>query len=37
MHNFGIKLLHSVEEALEINRLMGMDHWRKALNKEMLK
>jgi hypothetical protein len=26
----------SVEEALEIDRVMGMDHWRKALNKEML-
>jgi hypothetical protein len=36
MHKFGIKLPYSVEEALEINRVMGMDHWRKALNKEML-
>jgi hypothetical protein len=37
MHKFGIKLLHSVEEALEIDRVMGTDHWRKALNKEMSK
>jgi hypothetical protein len=37
MHKFGIKLPHSMEEALEINRVMGMDHWRKALNKEMSK
>jgi hypothetical protein len=36
-HKFGIKLLHSMEEALEIDRVMGMDHWRKALNKEMSK
>ncbi len=36
MHKFGIKLPHSEEEVLEINRVMGMDHWRKALNKEML-
>jgi hypothetical protein len=35
MHKFGIKLPHSVEEALEIDRVMGMDHWRKSLNKEM--
>jgi hypothetical protein len=33
-HKFGSKLLHSMEEALEIDRVMGMDHWRKALNKE---
>ncbi len=31
-HKFGIKLLQSVEEALEIDRIMGTDHWRKALN-----
>jgi hypothetical protein len=36
MQKFGIKLPHSTEEALEINRVMGMDHWRKAFNKEML-
>jgi hypothetical protein len=34
-HKFGIKLPHSVEEALEIDRVTGTDHWRKALNKEM--
>jgi hypothetical protein len=37
MHKFGIKLLHLVEEALEIDRITSTDHWRKALNKEMLK
>jgi hypothetical protein len=26
-----------VEEALEIDRITSTDHWRKALNKEMLK
>ena len=36
-HKFGIKLLHSVEEALEIDRVTGTDLWRKALNKEMSK
>jgi len=34
-HKFGIKLPHSVEEALEIDRITGTDHWRRALNKEM--
>jgi hypothetical protein len=35
MHKFGCKLPHSVEEALEIDRQMGTDHWQRALNKEM--
>jgi hypothetical protein len=34
-HKFGIHLLKTVEEALEINRTMNMDFWRKAINKEM--
>jgi hypothetical protein len=34
-HKFGCKLPHSVEEALEIDRQMGTDHWQRALNKEM--
>jgi hypothetical protein len=37
MHKFGCKLPHSVEEALEIDRQMGTDHWQRALNKEMSK
>jgi len=36
-HKFGIKLPHSVEEALDIDRATGTDHWRQALNKEMSK
>jgi hypothetical protein len=36
-HKFGCKLPHSVEEALEIDRQMGTDHWQRALNKEMSK
>jgi hypothetical protein len=36
-HKFGVKLPHSVEEVLEIDRVTGMDLWRKALNKEMSK
>jgi hypothetical protein len=31
------KLPHSVEEALEIDRQMGTDHWQRALNKERAK
>ena len=34
-HKFGIRLPHSVEEALEIDRITGTDFWRKAINKEM--
>jgi hypothetical protein len=37
MHKFGCKLPHSVEEAFEIDRLMGTDYWQRALNKEMSK
>jgi hypothetical protein len=37
MHKFGCKLPHSVEEALEIDRQTGTDHWQIALNKEMSK
>jgi hypothetical protein len=36
-HKFGCKLPHSVEEALEIDRPTGTDHWQRALNKEMSK
>jgi hypothetical protein len=36
-HTFGCKLPHSVEEAMEIDRQMGTDHWQRALNKEMSK
>jgi hypothetical protein len=36
-HKFGCKLPHSVEEALEIDRQMGTDHWQRALNKDMSK
>jgi hypothetical protein len=36
-HKFGCKLPHSVEEALEIDRQTGTDHWQRALNKEMSK
>ena len=34
-HKFGIKLPHSVKEALEINRQTGMDFWWQVINKEM--
>jgi hypothetical protein len=37
MHKMGIKLPHSMEETLEIDRVTGMDHWWKALNKDMSK
>jgi hypothetical protein len=37
MHKFGCNLPHLVEEALEIDRQMGTDHWQRALNKEMSK
>ena len=36
-HKFGIRLPHSVEEAYEIDRITGTDHWRKAIEKEMSK
>jgi len=34
-HKFGIHLLKTVEEALEIDRTMNTDFWQKAINKEM--
>jgi len=34
-HKFGIEIPKSVEHALEIDHKMGMDHWRKAIEKEM--
>jgi hypothetical protein len=37
MHKFRCKLPRSVEEALEIDRQMGTDHWWRALKKEMAK
>jgi hypothetical protein len=37
MHKFGCKLPQLVEEALEIDRQMGTDHWQRALNKEISK
>jgi hypothetical protein len=37
MHKFGCKLLHSMAEALEIDRLAGTDLWTRAINKEMAK
>ena len=36
-HKFGIRLPHSVEEALRIDEEMGTDFWQWALNKEMAK
>jgi ribosomal protein L31E len=36
-HKFGIRLPHSVEEALKIDQQTGTDLWRKAINKEMSK
>ena len=37
MHKFGIRLLKSVKEALEIDSTTNTDFWRKAINKEMAK
>jgi len=34
-HKFGIKLPHSVEEALRIDAETGTDFWRRAIEKEM--
>ena len=36
-HKFGIKLPHSVEEALRIDKENGNDYWEKAIRKEMEK
>ena len=34
-HKFGIRLPHSVDEALRIDVETGTDHWKKAIEKEM--
>ena len=34
-HKFGLKLPHSVQEALQIDEEMGTDFWRRAIEKEM--
>jgi hypothetical protein len=34
-HKFGIRLPKTVQEALDIDRTMGTDLWRQAINKEM--
>jgi hypothetical protein len=34
-HKFGIRLPHSVEEALKLDEESGTDFWRKAIEKEM--
>jgi len=34
-HKFGIRLPHSVEEALRLDEETGTDYWRKAIEKEM--
>ena len=34
-HKFGIKLPHSVQEALRIDEETGTDFWRRAIEKEM--
>jgi hypothetical protein len=36
-HKFGICLLKTAKEALEIDRFTNTDFWRKAVNKEMAK
>jgi hypothetical protein len=36
-YKFGIRLPKTVEEALEIDRQTGTEHWAKALRKEMVK
>ena len=36
-HKFGIKLPHSVKEALKINEETGTGFWKKVINKEMAK
>ncbi len=36
-HKFGIKLPHSVDEALQIDAATGTDYWAKAIAKEMNK
>ena len=34
-HKFGIRLPHSVQEALKLDEELGTDYWRKAIEKEM--
>jgi hypothetical protein len=34
-HKFGIRLPHSVEEALKIDRFTNLNAWREAIEKEM--
>lgn len=34
-HKFGVRLPHSVEEALEIDKETGTDFWKRAIEKEM--
>ena len=34
-HKYGIRLPHTIEEALAIDRETGTDFWRKAIEKEM--
>jgi hypothetical protein len=36
-HKFGLKLPHSVQEALQIDEEMGTNFWRRAIEKEMKK
>jgi hypothetical protein len=36
-HKFGIRLPKTVKEALEIDRTMNTDFWKRAINKEMAK
>ncbi len=36
-HKFGLKLPHSVQEALHIDEEMGTNFWRRAIEKEMKK
>ena len=34
-HKYGIRLPHTVEEALQIDHETGTDFWKKAIEKEM--
>uniref|UniRef100_A0A7S1YG99 Uncharacterized protein n=1 Tax=Grammatophora oceanica TaxID=210454 RepID=A0A7S1YG99_9STRA len=36
-HKYGVRIPHSVDEALRIDEETGTDFWRKAINKEMSK
>ena len=35
-HKFGIRLPHSIEESLRIDRDTGTNHWRETIKKEMV-